>query len=782
MKLFFTTINILITLLIVSSCNQESMHQKSSDAIVSAKADSILSQMTLEEKVGQMCQITLDVLTNENSGHGHGKPAELDTAMVKLAFGKYKVGSVLNTVNSRAQTLQWWNETIAYLQQVAEEETGIPLIYGIDAIHGVNYTAEATLFPQQIGQAATFNPELVRKINALCAYEMRASNIPWTFSPVQDMGRDPRDPRFWETYGEDVYLAGQLGAAATLGLQGTSAGSIDKNHGAACLKHFLANNSNSGKDRNPLEISVRNLKEKHAASFQPGIDAGAKTIMLSSGIINGLPTHANYEIVTRLLRDEMGFNGMVLTDWKDVENFYSRDKIAASSKEAVKIGINAGIDMVMVPYDLEFCDHLIALVNEGEVSMERIDEAVRRILILKIELGLFDRPNTFMEDYPKFKSADFEKLAYETALESITLLKNSGDILPLDKYRKVLVAGPNAHTMRPMNGGWSYSWQGHIADEFAGEHNTFLEAIQQKIDKQNVKYVEGVSYKMDGKYHEEENINIPAAVRAAQNVDCVILFLGENSYCEKPGDLNDLYISGIQAQLAHALANTGKPVILVLNEGRPRIISKFEDKMAAVLQTYLPSNYGGDALADILFGDENPSGKLPYTYPKYPNALITYDFKHSEHQENKQGAYDYSTHPEMQYEFGDGLSYTTFEYNSFSVDKDILNPGEEIKVSAAVKNTGDKTGKEVVLLFYSDLVASIAPDNKNLCRFSKVALEPGASATIEFVLTPKDFAFYNYDNQQVAEKGEFILKIKDFEHKFTLSKTIAFDNPSKLKL
>lgn len=765
----------------INSCNQPEKEQIT-EYDFSAQADSIIAQMTLEEKVGQMCQITLGVLTSENSGHGHGKPVELDSAMVKLAFGKYKIGSVLNTVNSRAQTLKWWNETIAYLQEVAMKETGIPLIYGIDAIHGVNYTAKATLFPQQIGQAATFNTELVRKINALCAYEMRASNIPWTFSPVQDMGRDPRDPRFWETYGEDVYLAGQMGAAATLGLQGTISGGIDKNHGAACLKHFLAYNSNSGKDRNPLEISVRNLKEKHAASFQAAIDAGAKTVMLSSGIINGVPTHANYEIVTRLLRDEMGFNGMVVTDWKDVENFYSRDKIAASSKEAVKIGINAGIDMVMVPYDLEFCDHVIALVNEGEVPMERIDEAVRRILILKLELGLFGRPNTFLEDYPKFKSADFEKLAYETALESITLLKNENDILPLKKDVKVLVAGPNANTMRPMNGGWSYSWQGHISDEFAGHHNTFLEAIQSKIGKQNVKYVEGVSYKMDGKYYEEDNIDIPAAVRAAQNVDCVLLFLGENSYCEKPGDLNDLYISENQVQLAQALAKTEKPVILVLNEGRPRIISKFEAEMAAVLQTYLPSNYGGDALADILFGDANPSGKLPYTYPMYPNALITYDFKHSEHQENKQGAYDYSAHPVMQYEFGDGMSYTTFEYSNFLVDKDMLNPGEEITVSVDVKNTGHRTGKEVVMLFYSDLVASITPDNRRLCGFNKVELEPGATTTIEFVLSPKDVAFFDYNNQQVAEKGDFMLQIKDFEEKITLTETVTFDEPSKIKL
>lgn len=763
------------------SCNQAERENTAGNPFV-VKADSVLARMTLAEKAGQMCQITLGVVIKDGVDGRQIEPVEIDTATLELALGKYKVGSILNTVNRRARPAQWWNETVAYFQQVAIRETGIPLIYGIDAIHGVNYTAEATLFPQQIGQAATFDPGLVKNIYEHSAREMRASNIPWTFSPVLDMGRDPRDPRFWETYGEDVYLAGQMGAAATRGLQGTESGYIDKNHGAACLKHFLAYNSNSGKDRNPLEISVRGLMEKHAASFREAIRAGARTIMLSSGIINGVPTHANYEIVTRLLRDEMGFKGVVVTDWKDIENLFTRDKIVSSSKEAIKTGINAGIDMVMVPYDLKFCDYLMALVNEGEVPMERIDEAVRRILTLKFELGLFARPNTFMEDYPEFESAEFERLAYDAALESVTLLKNAADILPLKKDIQVLVAGPNANSMRPINGGWSYSWQGHNADEFAQHHNTFLEAIQQKIGKQNVKYVEGVSYKMNGKYDEEENIDIPEAVRAAQSVDCILLFAGENSYCEKPGDLKDLYISDNQAQLALALAHTGKPVILVLNEGRPRIISKFESKMAAVIQTYLPSNYGGDALADILFGDANPSGRLPYTYPMYPNALITYDFKHSEHQENKQGMYDYSSHQAIQYEFGEGLSYTTFAYSNFKISGRVMAPDGSLSVSVDVKNTGNRTGKEVVMLYYTDLLASITPDNKRLCRFSKVELAPGATTTVEFVLSPKDFAFFNNDNQLVAEKGEFILKVQDFEKRFEINETVHFGQPVKIKL
>ncbi len=748
---------------------------------IESKVDQIVSSMTIEEKVGQMTQITLDVFALMGENDERAEPVILDTAMIKLAIGKYKIGSVLNTVNNRARSPQWWYDIISYLQELSIEETGIPIIYGIDAIHGVNYTSGATLYPQQIGQGATFNPNLVKELNELAAYEMRASNIPWTFSPVLDMGRDPRDPRYWETYGEDVYLAQQLGAAAVEGFEG-SGESIDSLHGASCIKHYLAYNSNSGKDRNPLSISVRELKEKHAASFQAAIDAGASTIMVNSGLINGYPVHANYEILTQLLRNEMGFDGMLVSDWADIENFHERDKITKSEKEAVKLAINAGIDMSMVPYNFKFCDYLIELVNEGEVLMSRIDEAVSRIIVLKLKLGLFENSNTNSTDYPKFASKEFEEKALEAAIESMTLLKNKNRILPLSKDVKVLVTGPNANTMRAMNGGWSYSWQGEKVEEFAQEYNTFLEAIKNKIGQKNVKFVEAISYNNNGKYFEEENIDIKSAVSAAKSVDYILLFLGENSYCEKPGDLKDLYISENQTELAQAMAKTGKPLILILNEGRPRLIRKFEREMDAIIQTYLPSNYGGDALAEVLFGDENPSGKLPYTYPNFPNSLITYDYKPAEKQEKQEGIYDYASDVKVQYEFGHGLSYTTFEYSELKINTDQLTPYGKVDISVKVKNTGSRTGKEVVMVYTSDLFATISPDNKRLRRFKKIELEPGEIKEVKFEISPRDLAFYNYDNQLVSEKGEFVLSVKDMMLEFNLTETVKFDEPSMVRL
>ncbi|HEY9114197.1 MAG TPA: glycoside hydrolase family 3 N-terminal domain-containing protein [Bacteroidales bacterium] len=767
-------------LALTSSCEQKKQAMQTNE--IDMQVAEILSRLTLEEKVGQMTQIALTVVAVGDSLEDKPEPAVLDMEKLKTAISKYKVGSFLNTINNRARSLEWWNNNINMIQELSMKEIGVPNLYGIDAIHGTTYTAGGTLFPQEIGQGATFNPELVRQLNEVCAYEMRASNIPWNFSPVLDMGRDPRDSRMWETYGEDMYLNGILGAAAVEGLQGKHALTIDKNHAAACLKHFLGYNSNSGKDRNPLSIHPRELKEIHVPAFQAAMDAGAKSIMINSGLLNGIPVHANYDILTTLLRDEMGFTGMVVTDWIDIENLYERDRFASSQKEAVKLAINAGIDMSMVPYNFDFCTYLIELVNEGEVPMSRIDEAVTRILKLKMELGLFEHPTTSLQDYPDFGSKEHAQLSLETALESITLLKNSNNVLPLKKTAKVLVSGPNANSMRTINGGWSYSWQGEKAEEFAQGYNTFLEAIQNKIGDENVKFVEGVSYDMDGKYYDEKDIDIPSAVRAAQGVDYIILFLGENSYCEKPGDLHDLNISENQSQLALALAKTGKPVILVLNEGRPRIISTFEGQMAAVVQTYLPSNYGGDALADILFGDANPSGKLPYTYPMFANSLITYDYKYSEKRERLEGQYNYESDLAYQYEFGFGLSYTTFEYSDLQLSSNQLTADNKIKISVAVKNTGNLVGKEVVMLYSSDLYASIAPQNKRLRRFKKISLESGESKTVEFEISARDLAFYNQQVQLVAEQGDFVLNIGGLKQTITLDKTITFDQPSKVVL
>ena len=777
-----TTKRIILLLLfstfLFNSCNNK-IEPKGDE--IDRKIDKLMSGMSLETKVGQMAQITLDVFGKGGDNDSRPAPFIFDTAILHQAFSKYKIGSVLNTVNSSAYSPEWWNKNIKILQQWAIDESGIPLLYGVDAIHGVNYTSGTTLFPQQIGQAATFNPSLVRELNGMMALEMRASNIPWTFSPVQDLGRDPRDPRFWETYGEDVYTCGVMGAAAVKGLQGDGE-KIGNKHAAACLKHFLAYNSTSGKDRNPLEISVRELKERHAASFQAAVDAGAKTIMISSGIINGLPTHANHEILTQLLRNEMGFKGLLVTDWADIENFYNRDKITKSQKEAVKIAINAGVDMSMIPYNFKFCDYLIELVNEGEVSMDRIDEAVRRILRVKYELGLFEKPNTLLNEYPEFASVENIALARQAALESITLLKNENNVLPLPKNAKVLVCGPNANTMRAMNGGWSYSWQGEKTPLFTEDYNTFLEAVQNKIGKQNVIYVEGVSYDNEGRYYQEKNININAAVKSASKVDYVLLFLGENSYCEKRGDLHDLYISDNQKDLALALAKTGKPIILILNEGRPRVISKFEYKMKAVIQTYLPSNYGGDALAEILFGDANPQGKLPYTYPMFPNSIINYDYKPSENQEKLEGMYDYESDVAIQYEFGTGLSYTNFKYSNFNISTKELSPEQKLNISVDVSNTGNRSGNEVVMLFSSDLRASITPDNKRLRRFKKIYLNIGETKTVNFTIDASDLAFYNYQNQLVSEKGEFVLRIKNLQDTIILNKDTYFGKPSKLRL
>ncbi len=745
------------------------------------KAQRIVSGLSLEEKAGQMTQITMDVITVGEKRTNSAEPLQLDSALVLEAFRTYKVGSVLNTANNRARTTQKWNSVIEHLQHVSMEETGIPVLYGIDAIHGATYTAGATFFPQQIGQGATFNPELVERLNEITAYEMRASGIPWNFSPVLDMGRDPRDPRMWETYGEAVLLANCMGTAATNGLQGAG-DAIGPYHGAACLKHFLAYNSNSGKDRTPLSISARELIEKHAPGFQAAIDAGAKSVMINSGILNGLSVHANPQILTTLLREDMGFEGMVVTDWIDIENLHKRDRIAKTEKEAVKLAINAGIDMAMVPYDYDFTTNLIELVNEGEVSMERIDEAVTRIIKLKLELGLFENPVTYRTDYPDFGAEQFIAHAKNTALESVTLLKNDGNILPLNKNAKILVCGPNANSMRTLNGGWSYSWQGEKVEEFAQGYNTIYESLANKFGDNNVTLAEGVEYEFEKAYFNDKITNLEKAKKAAKNHDVIIACIGENSYCEKPGDLHDLYLSENQKYLVEQMAATGKPVILILNEGRPRIIREIEGLAEAIVNIYLPGNYGGDALAEILSGDYNPNGKLPYTYPMYPNSLITYDYKPSENQEKPEGIYDYQSELAIQYPFGYGLSYTTFEYSNMTVAKKEFSGDEEFTVTVEVKNTGSRAGKETVLLYASDRYASLTPDNKRLVGFDKISLEVGETKTVSFTLSAEDLSFVNYNNQWVAEEGDFDLMIDKLKDSIRLMNTVYIGEIYKVVL
>jgi beta-glucosidase len=731
-----------------------------------AKIEALLGKMTLEEKVGQMAQITLDVIGTGKSRFESDEPFTLDKAAMDKALIQYHVGSVLNTSNNRARTPQVWYKIISEIQDVAikKGKNKIPVIYGVDEVHGATYTAGATMFPQQIGQAATFNRSLVKNGASITAYETRASSIPWNFAPILDLGADPRFPRQWESFGEDPYVVTELGKAAVKGYEGDDNNVANPYKVATSLKHFLGYQTpTTGKDRTPSFISDQALREYHLPQFKAAVEAGAHTVMINSGIINGIPVHSNYNIVTKLLKEELGFKGLVVTDWGDIENLFKRDHIAKDDKEAIMLAINAGIDMSMIAYNYEvFCDNLIALVKEGKVKQERIDDAVRRILLVKFATGLFEKPTTNPKDYPKFASKEFQTAAYNTAAESITLLKNTNNILPLKKGMKLLVTGPNANSMRTLNGAWTYSWQGEKVEEFAKDYNTILEALQHKNGADNIKYFPGVSYKMDGKYFEDFADKMDETITAAKNVDAVVLCLGENTYTESPGNLSDLYISDLQIELAKKIAATGKPVILVLNEGRPRIISKFEKSMSAVVQTYLPGNYGADALADILFGDVNPSGKLPYTYPQFPNALFTYYHKPSEARETVEGVYNYDSDYNPQYVFGQGLSYTTFKYSNLKINSNTLKAGETLTISVEVSNTGNREGKESVLLYTSDLVASvITPDVKRLRGFEKIDLKAGESKTVSFTLKPEDIAVVNVEGKKVTEAGEFKIQIGD---------------------
>jgi len=746
--------------------------QKQAD--IDKKLEALISKMTIEEKVGQMAQVTLDVIGKGGNRYAAAQPFQLDPAKMNDLFAKYHIGSVLNTSANTALTTKRWYEVISEIQKTSlkTDRNKIPVLYGVDEIHGATYTDGATMFPQQIAQGAARNPKYTELGAAITAYETRASNIPWTFSPVLDLGLDPRFSRMWESFGEDPYLCSVLGAAMIDGYEGKDNNIADPYKIASCMKHFLGYHATiSGKDRTPSYISIDALREYHLPSFKAAVDAGSHTIMINSGIINGVPVHANYDILTKLLKEELGFKGLVVTDWADIENLHRRDHVAATDKEAIMLAINAGIDMSMIPYNYEvFCDNLTALVKEGKVTEERINDAVRRILKVKYALNLFEKPNTHYKDYPKFGSKEHEKAAYDMAAEAITLLKNEGNVLPLKKTTKVLVTGPNANSMRTLNGAWTYSWQGDRVELHAAKYNTILEAVQNEIGKQNVTYVPGVSYKMDGHYYDEYADKMDEAVAAAKNADVVLLCLGENSYTEKPGDMNDLYMSDLQTELAQKIAATGKTVILILNEGRPRVISKFEQQMKGIIQTYLPGNFGGDALADVLFGDVNPSGKLPYTYPRYPNATIGYIHKPSEEQKKAEGVYNYEADYNPQYLFGHGLSYTTFEYKDLKLGKNAIKKGENIQVSVTVTNTGKVTGKEVVHLFTSDLYASsVTPDVKRLRRFEKIELKPGESKTVSFTLNPADLSYIGRNGETLLEAGDFEIAIDKLKAQFSMT-------------
>lgn len=756
--------NFSLTLALILAGTTVFAQQKMSKEAINKKVDELLAKMTVEEKVGQMAQITLDVIGKGKDRYNSDEPFSLDKKETEKALLQYHVGSVLNTSNNRARTPQVWYNIINEIQNVAVKKgkNKIPVIYGVDEVHGATYTAGATMFPQQIGQAATFNRALVKEGASITAYETRASAIPWNFSPILDLGADPRFPRQWESFGEDPFLVAQLGKEMIKGLEGDDNDVSNPFKVASSIKHFLGYQVPvSGKDRTPAIISDQALREYHLPAFKAAIDAGAKTIMINSGLINGVPVHANYKILTKLLREELGFKGLVVTDWGDIENLYKRDRVAKDNKEAVMMAINAGIDMSMIAYNYEpFCDDLVALVKEGKVKQSRIDDAVRNILRVKFELNLFEKPATNIKDYPKFASKEFEKVAYNAAAESMTLLKNNNNTLPLSKTAKILVTGPNANSMRTLNGAWTYSWQGEKVEEFAAKYNTIVEALQNKVGTANVTYLPGVSYKMDGKYFEEYADKMDETIAAAKNADVIVLCLGENTYTETPGNLSDLYISDLQTELAKKLAATGKTIVLVLNEGRPRVISKFEKNMSAVLQSYLPGNFGGDAIADVLYGDVNPSGKLPYTYSQFPNALFTYYHKPSESRETTEGVYNYDADYNPQYVFGHGLSYTSFAYSDIKLSSNTLKKGETLEISVNVSNTGKVAGKESVLLFISDLIAhDISPDVKRLRGFDKVDLKAGESKTVTFKIKPEDIAYVNANLETTTGEGEFTVQL-----------------------
>jgi len=728
------------------------------------KAAEIVSKMTLAEKIGQMSQIAIDVVCK-----GQDTPPtttlELDMEKLREAIVDYHVGSILNAPNTRARTPEWWSNIISQIQQVATNETRVkvPIIYGLDQIHGATYTAGSTMFPQEVNLAASWNPVHARKMGEITAYETRASNVPWTFSPVLDLGPDPRFPRQYEGFGEDPYIASVLGYELIKGIEGDDNNIGHPHKIAANMKHFLGYGVPiSGKDRTPAYIPMNVLLEYHVPAFQAAIDAGVHTVMLNSGIINNEPVHASYELSTRLLRDVMGFQGMIVTDWEDINKLYNRDKMVPTIKEAIKAGINAGIDMSMIPYDYkQFCTLLTELVEEGEVPMSRIDDAATRVVAVKLKLNLFDVPNTLSKDYPEFNSKEFQKASYDAAAESMTLLKNEGNVLPLKKGSKILVTGPNAVSLRSLNGGWTFSWQGEKIDEFADNYNNLLQAIQEKYGKENVTYVPGVSYTKETQWATEYKDRFDEAVAAARNADYVILCLGENSYCEKPGDLDDLYLNDLQTELAKEVLKAGKKTILVLSEGRPRVISKFSSQVDAIVQTYLPGIYGAEALADVLAGDVNPSGKLPYTYPAFPNSLIPYYHKHAEEQVNTDSAYNYEGDYNFEYPFGHGLSYTTFTYSNAKINtnQQSLGSSNEIVITVDVTNSGNIAGKEAVQLYSSDLFASLIPDVKRLRRFEKVELNAGETKTVTFKLTQNDLSFINLENKRVVEPGDFEFQI-----------------------
>ncbi|MFW5509321.1 MAG: glycoside hydrolase family 3 N-terminal domain-containing protein [Prevotella sp.] len=748
--------SLIILLAIGASTHEATATPK--DKELEVRVERTLSKLTLRQKAGQMVELVVDFF-----GHNDAKGVfHIDKARTDSLLSRYQIGSILNAPNTMAPTASQWQEIISDIQKSSMKTIGIPCLFGLDQNHGSTYTQGGTLFPQNINVGATFNRDIARACAEATAYETRAVSVPWTYSPTVDLGRDPRWPRIWENFGEDCYVNAEMGKAMVLGFQGDDPNHIDDLHIAACMKHYLGYGVPwTGKDRTPAYISPSDLREKHFLPFLEALKAGALSVMVNSASVNGVPVHANKTLLTDWLKTETGWDGMLITDWADINNLWQRECVAKDKKDALRIAINAGIDMIMEPYNPDAVDLIEELGREGAIPMSRIDDAVRRILRMKYRLGLFDHPTERLKDYPKFGGKEFARLSYQGAVESMVLLKNEGGLLPLRKGQRILLTGPNANQMRCLDGGWSYTWQGHLTDQFASQYNTIYEALCNEYGKDNILLRQGVTYNEKGKYYEENEPDIASAVRAADSADVVIACIGENSYTETPGNLSDLTLSANQRQLVSALEATGKPVILILNEGRPRIVADIVPKAKAVVDIFLPGNYGGDALAALLSGRENFSGKLPVTYPKEINSLANYDFKKSEEVGTMEGAYDYSARITQQWPFGYGLSYTAYQYENLRVDKTHFLPGDTLSVSVDVTNTGLCEGKESVLLYSSDLVASVTPDGRRLRAFDKISLKPKETRTVTLRLPVDDLAFVGWDGKRHLEEGEFRLSLAD---------------------
>lgn len=752
------------------------------DPEIEAKVEKTLSQMTLDEKIGQMCEMTVETITDYDASGKEGRFV-VNQSVLHDMIATYKVGSFLNVPLSQAQTPQVYEQLLTDIQDESMKELGIPNIYGIDHIHGTTYVDGGTLFAQPINQAASFNRDIPYEVSVICAYETKAASLPWVYTPTMDVSRGSSWSRMWESYGEDPYVNGQMGAQAVRGFQGDDPNHIGATKVAACMKHYMGyGGAVNGLDRTPSSITQRDMREKFFAPFLEAARAGALSVMINSAVNDGLPLHANKELITGWLKEDLNWDGMVVTDWADIVNLYSRDHIAASKKDAIRIAINAGIDMSMDPYNTDFCTLLKELVEEGAVEMSRIDDAVRRILRLKYRLNLFEKPVYDFADFPEFGSKAHAEAALRIAEEGQVLLKNENAVLPIAKDKKILVTGPNANSMRTLNGGWSYTWQGHKTDEFAEEYNTIYEALSNKYGAANVTLVQGVEYvaadAVNSNWQQDTVVDIESAVAAARNADVVVACVGENSYCETPGNVKDLTLSANQRQLVKALAATGKPIVLILNGGRPRIIEEIEPLASAVVDIFLPGNYGGDALANLLAGDANFSAKMPITYPSKVNGFATYDYKPCENVATMSGAYNYDAKMDVQWQFGFGLSYTTFKYDNFRVNKSEFAAGDVLEFSVDVTNTGNVAGKEPVLLFTSDVVASITPDNSRLRNFSKVDLRPGETKTVTMSIKASDLAFVGYDNRWRLEAGEFRVKCGDQSLMINCTETKVWDTPN----